>query len=402
MNPSLFPSSAAWSCLLLDCALLFNAPAAAAPFVPRDDSEILARVPDRRDPLAVGLRERHVALSANPGNWTLASDLAQRYLQLHRASGDPRHLGRAQSVLAPWWEASAPVPILVQRATLKQSLHDFPGALRDLHAALQQAPDDGQAWLTKATILTVCGDYEQARRCCLALARLASDVVVVTASASVAALTGQAERSCEVLRQALARNGSAPAGEKVWAQTVLAEACARLGQTEEAERHFREALALGERDLYLLGAFADFLLDAGRPREAAQWLRSETGVEGLLLRLALAESRQTPPPETLARNVRRLQEWFLQAQRRGDSIHHREQARFALHLLRQPGEALQLAAANWKVQREPADVRILLEAALAAGQPKAAADAVHFVRTNQLQDRCIERLVAALTAEEAQ
>jgi adenosyl cobinamide kinase/adenosyl cobinamide phosphate guanylyltransferase len=37
-----------------------------------------------------------------------------------------------------------------------------------------------------------------------------------------------------------------------------------------------------------------------------------------------------------------------------------------LHLLNAPDPALKLAQENWQVQKEPADVRILLEAALRA------------------------------------
>jgi len=57
---------------------------------------------------------------------------------------------------------------------------------------------------------------------------------------------------------------------------------------------------------------------------------------------------------------------FDAARLRGDSVHRREEARLALRLLKQPPRALQLARANWRVQKEPADARILLEAARAA------------------------------------
>ena len=59
---------------------------------------------------------------------------------------------------------------------------------------------------------------------------------------------------------------------------------------------FKQALALGRRDPYLLGAYADLLLDQGRAREAAELLKNENRADGLLLRLALAESMLTPRP----------------------------------------------------------------------------------------------------------
>jgi tetratricopeptide (TPR) repeat protein len=374
----------------------------AEPFVPRDDAMVLEHVPSRRDPVARELRELYARLSVNRTNLGLALDLARRYVALNRADGDPRYLGRAESVLAPWWDdPQPPVDALVLRATVKQSRHDFDAALRDLDLAVHLAPADAQAWLTRATVLTVRGEYAQARLCCLALARTAPELVVMTASASIASLTGQGERSCMAIRQMLERNSSAGLSEKLWALTVCAEIRARLGRAAEAEVLFRQALALGRRDIYLLGAFVDFLLDHQRPEQAAALLQNETRVDGLLLRLALAEAAQENASRGCAEHVRDLKERFAEAHLRGDFVHQREEARFTLHLLHQPARALELAKANWAVQREPADVRILLEAALAAKCPGAAEPAVRFVRKSGLEDVRVLELCRKLAASEA-
>ena len=68
----------------------------------------------------------------------------------------------------------------------------------------------------------------------------------------------------------------------------MAEMAWRFGDNAAAERQFRAALALGIDDNFLLAAYADFLLENGRPTEVVallgKWSRSDT----LLLRLALA------------------------------------------------------------------------------------------------------------------
>ena len=64
--------------------------------------------------------------------------------------------------------------------------------------------------------------------------------------------------------------------------------------------------------------------------------------------------------------MEQLRDRFEASRLRGDRVHLREEARFTLHLLNDPKAALKLAQENWQVQKEPADVRILLEAALAA------------------------------------
>ena len=58
---------------------------------------------------------------------------------------------------------------------------------------------------------------------------------------------------------------------------------------------------------------------------------------------------------------------FDATRRRGDTVHRREEARYALEVEDDPARALALARANFAVQKEPADVRLLADAARAAG-----------------------------------
>jgi tetratricopeptide (TPR) repeat protein len=95
-----------------------------------------------------------------PNDLALATTLAQA---LHRA-GPQRDrsalFGYAQAALAPWWWLPAPPQqVRLLRATLLQSTHQFPEALADLKAVLAADPANAQAWLTRATVQTVRGDY---------------------------------------------------------------------------------------------------------------------------------------------------------------------------------------------------------------------------------------------------
>ena len=178
-----------------------------------------------------------------------------------------------------------------------------------------------------------------------------------------------------------------------WALTSLAEMAARAGMVPEAEVHFRGALALDSVDYYLLGAYADYLLDNGRPEEVLAPLRDKTAADPLLLRYALAlqaqHSGELPAP------VEQLRDRFAASRLRGDRVHLREEARFTLHLLNAPTEALKLAKENWKVQKEPADVRILLEAALAAGDSAAAKAVKEWLNDFRLEDMQLQRIIAS-------
>ena len=84
---------------------------------------------------------------------------------------------------------------------------------------------------------------------------------------------------------------------------------------------------------------------------------------------------------------------------RGTEFYGREQARFVLHLQHDPQAVLALATRNWDVQRAPQDVRVLLEAAQAAGQPKAAIPVLAFLRQTGLQDPVIDPLARDVEAQ---
>jgi hypothetical protein len=83
---------------------------------------------------------------------------------------------------------------------------------------------------------------------------------------------------------------------------------------------------------------------------------------------------------------------------RGDTVHQREQSRFELQLMHRAPAALQLAQRNWAVQKEPADVRIFLEAALAANDKAAAAPVLEWLKQTRLEDQAVNALAAKLAA----
>ncbi len=77
---------------------------------------------------------------------------------------------------------------------------------------------------------------------------------------------------------------------------------------------------------------------------------------------------------------------------RGDTVHRREEARFALWLDDDPARALALARENWDVQREPADLRILAEAAAAAKDAATMQLVRDWLATTRLEYAAVRRL----------
>ena len=137
---------------------LVAAPVLAAPAIPWSDDVVLERLPESRDPSIATLKKMRSLVRAAPQDLRVATLYARRAVDASRATGDPRYLGQAQAALQPWWSADdPPSPALLLRATIKQSLHDFDGALADLDRLLARAPDDAQARLTRATVRSVVG-----------------------------------------------------------------------------------------------------------------------------------------------------------------------------------------------------------------------------------------------------
>ena len=384
--------------LMLLAALTAGA-AQAAPYIPASGSQVLERLPGGAQPAQRELARLRAELTTNPNDLSRASTLARRYIEQARRDGDPRYLGYAQAALAPWWSADrakAPADVLVLRATLNQSTHSFADALLDLDEVVKRDGGNAQAWLTRATIQQVTGDYAGARTSCARLYGSTTELVVQTCLASVGSMTGSGRASYERLRQVLATRMDSPAPLRAWSATLLGEMAERLGDYPAAEAHFREALKADPQDSYLLAAYADFLLERGRAKEVLPLLASHTQADALLLRHAIALGI-TRSPEA-SRGAAALRARFEAAQRRGDVVHRREEARFALALDNDPARALRLAKLNWAVQKEPADLRIRAQAAAATGDAEGARLVRDWLRRTRLEDRSLDATLRRMGA----
>ncbi len=370
--------------------------AVAAPFQPADDSVVLERLPFRAsDPVQRELRLLREQLAENPRNEEVALRAARSYYRLALAEGDPRYVGYAQAALGHWWnEKEPPVRLLVMRATLRQYLHDFEGALEDLGQALEREPGNGSARFQRAIIHIVRADYPKARADCENSQGLVADVMADACVATVDSFTGKAREAYERLRETLARHPAATPTQRLWVLSRIAEVAYRLGRAEEADRYFREALALGIEDNYLLATYAEFLLDEQRYKDAVTLLEGRERSDVLLVRLALAEKALGLPEAREHEQIIRAR--FDAARLRGDKLHLQDEARFTLYFLERPREAIALARENYQTQREPSDARMLMEAALAARDPGAAKPALDWFYSSGHEDIYIRRVAEAL------
>jgi tetratricopeptide (TPR) repeat protein len=370
--------------------------AQAAPFRPTDDSMVLERLPSRpADPVQRELRELRATHEARPRDVEPAVALARRYFNLALETGDLRYVGYAEAALSAWRRAEpAPVDVLVVRAQLAQYRHEFNQALKLFDAAIAQDPNNVRAHAWRAAVNMVVARYDAVRPDCDRLRELGEALLATGCAAYLDATLGKARSAYDTLAARLKAEPDARSTLKLWTLTVLAEIARRLGDVTAAEAHYQAALRLDDSDQYLLAAYAELLVHQRRWQDVVDLLRRWERSDVLLLLLARAE-HALGKPEAKAR-ASSLEARFADAALRGDSMNAQDEAWFRLEVQGDARKALSLALQNWSVQKEPRDAEIVLEAALAARDPAAAAPVLEWMAGTGLQDPRLAALAQAL------
>ena len=368
-----------------------------APYVPAGPAVVLQHVPPTTDPRVRRFEQLRADTQRHPHDMQRAVALAHAYIDYARSTGDARFLGRAMAVIEPWLrQAPPPVPVALARATVLQSRHFFAESRKELARILARDPDNAQAWLTLATVAMVQGDMATANRACVALANTSGDFMGLACTASLRALTGQAAQASALLSTIEDPGPTAPPAIKAWVEGLMADTAVRLGKPALADRHFKQALQWAPGDNFLLADYADFLLDQQRPREVLALLAGDSASDTSFLRQVYAETALGLP--RAGADAAAMAARFAAMDARGSHVFQREQAGFALRVQHDAPRALALAQQNWTVQRAPQDVRVYLEAALAAQRPAAAQPVLDFIGRTQLRDPAIDPLAAQVRA----
>lgn len=356
-----------WAALLRSIALLLALcnTSRAEPHRPASDDVVLATVPRA----VQQLKSQREAIATRPSDQEAALRLARRWLDLARRNGDPRFFSYAQATLEPWMEQrQVRAEGRVMMATALQGLHRFAQAQVLLDRALLAEPRNAQAWLTKAALLQVQGDFAGARSACAALLRLVDPTVALGCVAAAQSMSGHLDPSFRSLSRMVETSPPGDSETHSWLLGVLGEMAARTGDARAAERHFRTALQSDPGNSYAKGELADLFLREARYEDVMDLLAQDAEQDPLLLRLAIAEHRmgRTCPdsPASFPRAndspcwVAAYDERYRAAQRDNDTLHLREIARYLLEVRGDTAAALDTALRNWRTQREPADIRI--------------------------------------------
>lgn len=374
--------------------------ARAEPYRPARDDQVLERLPPALTANRSELRKLQQARLSADTDLGRALILADFYIKVGRDESDPRLYSYAEGVLRRWSDAAdPPASVMLRRATIRQFRHDFDGALDDLNALIARGQVDPQVWLLKASVLRIQGRYAAALDSCTHLAAYADQLVALTCASEIQSLGADSRAALANLTRAvearsLGKVDGPSSNVLAWSELVLAGMAEREGASAAAETWYRATLAMTPNDAHALAAYADFLLDQHRPADVRGLLESHQNMDGLLLRLALAESQNPSGPGL--RLVPMLQSRFDAARARGDRPHLGDEARFELVLRRRPDVALRYARENWRLLREPRDALILAQSALATDDPAAAKAALGQLAGHDINDRRLIALRARL------
>jgi tetratricopeptide (TPR) repeat protein len=365
------PRSAA-ALLALACAATF-----AAPLVPSSDDQVIERLPAGAAPAP------QPASASGRGSAARALDLVAQA----RRSGDPRPVGQALALLAPWRDdVRAPAPLVIALAQAEQFVHDFEPARRRLQALVVREPAQAQAWLMLATLDRLQGRYGASDTACDGVVHAGAALHGAACRAENDALRGRFDAARASLQRLLPIAREAPT--QAWLWTTLAELEQRAGRAPAAEAALRAALRAQPDDGYAAIALADLCLAAGRGDDARRVLAGRPDSDAVLLRVAAAN-----PRDDIGRGAAdTLRRRFAQADLRPgtSSAHARERAQFALQVEGDAPAALRHARVNVRTQREPLDLLLLARSARAAGDAQALSAARALVKEIGLEDQRLD------------
>ncbi len=378
--------------LLLVLSTLVSTPLWAADtmrqvITPSDDSIVLESLPS-------GPR---ISAPTTPTNTrSLASQLerVQSLLTIARQQGDPRYLGYADAqlrVLLAKYPADLGTQLL--QARLLQANHHFDAAERVLNTLLASpSAVHSEAALMSASIALVQGRYAHATKRCHQLTGLAMLPFSLICQAQVQGATGQASEALARLNALPAKQLGLTSDQRTWWRLSQADMADRLGSDNSAETDYREAAAAGSAEA--VAAYADWLFWQGHARDSLSLLAPWTAHDGLLSLLTRAEQQLGLSKPAAAHKQQALGRWqaFLA---RGEPGHERELATFYLDVMQQPATALRLAQRNWTVQRETADYRIYIRAALAQSAKKDLAILAKWQASTKFEDVRVQRWLSA-------
>ena len=337
---------------------------------------------------------RAQAMAADAADPERAANDAEALLWLARTTRDARYFGRAQALVEPWMARQDATPrLLVAAADLAQQRHEFASAQQLLNRAIDADPKDGGARLQRANVALLLGEFDAARRDCLAVLQGGATFPGTVCLASTMTGPGSLQRARQLLAP-FDDAGAAATDAARWLLLTESDLALRDGDAQAAQQYLARAHALDPDHEETRARLAEILIEQGDAANALTLARGSTVSAALLVRRIRAASGIDTAEAASAR--RELDTLLAVGRRRGTTPHLREEGELALYVDRDPARALVLARQNFALQKDTPDVRLLLGAALAAGDKPTLAELRRWLASTGFEDHVVAaRLKAA-------
>lgn len=275
--------------------------------------------------------------------------LAGWYLKSCRDTGDIADALRAEqaarrSLAIRTWNNYAAYDVLAQ-SLLTQ--HRFKEAEAVADRAFGRRPDDPEARRMCIEIRLELGDYKAADTLLRQGPQAAEDASVQTLRARMLTLRGRSDLALRLLLQAQAaadRDYDMSCENVAWYHVRVGDLLATMGRADEAERSYREALAIFPRDYKAMYGLAQLAADRHRWQEAISWGQQSAEIVPMPQTLALvgdAYAASNNPQE--AERQYRVVDAIGKLSRAQGVIYDRQRALFCADHNRNLDEAVMLA-----------------------------------------------------------
>jgi len=326
--------------------------------------------------------------------------LAGAYLSMGRATGDASCLEKADSLARKSLESLSlfNTGAKLVLAELAEERHDFSEALRIADEILAEKPDSDGALALTVTVGLGMGDVERARQAAERLVERIPTQGALLLRALVHEALGREEEALQDFRAALAVEDVGEYEASAWTRTLLARLHFRYGRYEKARKLCEYALEIRPDSHLALALLADAQAKLGGFEDAERNYALATKISGeppYMLRHARLK-RQLGQDER-AEALLEQAEQIVRGEVVGTPFGHRTE--LAEILLEQGGEenareAVELARADSQIRRDSRTLLVLARALHASGHAREARAAIRDAMRWGIEDAEIYRLAA--------
>ena len=346
------------------------------------------------------LRTLDKAWRANPEDLQIALAYAREVFNLGSSEGDLRWYGSAKAALKPWWQSTdLPADGFFMRGLVKQGFHEFDSGLRDINQAIALDPKHAEYWSWRFSLHLMQANMDAAKQDVHEMHKLFGSEEANIYQAVLLYRTGQPLPALKLLDESIRSASHQDAASQIWIGFHLGEANRVANQPDKTLTLWRRLLQAYPQSHLLRLSLADLLNQKTKYKEAkavatANSLITSNLTDALLMQALIASRglNATDEASLASQMAARLQTQSL----RQESLIERPRLIYQIAYGRDLASGLALSIDNWRLQKEPSDAVLFIQAALALNQAKSAEPVVRWAASTKYSDPQLSPLIDAI------